>query len=56
VDIVLINPYPEGAFRINEATVEVPFGILYIASFLEAHGIVDGSMLALKKRKARRNL
>lgn len=51
MDIVLINPYPEGAFGINEATVEAPFGILYIASFLEAHGfqcdIIDANVLQL---------
>jgi len=50
-DLLLINPYPVGAYGINEATVEVPLGILYIASFLRSHGfkisIIDANVLKM---------
>lgn len=52
VDAVLINPRPF-ASGINEATIEAPLGILYIAAFLEKEGfgcaIIDASAVNLDK-------
>ncbi len=41
-DILLINPYSEESLGINETTVEVPAGLLSIASYLETKGIKVG--------------
>lgn len=49
-DVLLINPRPL-ATGINEATIEVPLGILYIASFLESKGfnckVLDANAMSL---------
>lgn len=49
-DIVLINPRPLGG-GLNEATIEPPLGLGYIASFLRQHGflckITDANVLSL---------
>lgn len=54
LDIVLINPWPK-AEGINEATIEPPLGLAYIAAVLEREGfkpdIVDASVLRLKVGK-----
>ena len=42
MDILLINPYSQESFGTNEATVEVPIGLLSLASFLESKGIKVG--------------
>jgi len=48
--LLLINPKPS-ALGINEATIEIPLGILYIASFLEKKGfsceIIDANAMSL---------
>lgn len=49
-EILLINPKPS-AQGINEATIEIPLGILYIASFLESKGfncgVIDANAMSL---------
>lgn len=51
-EFLLINPKPI-AIGINEATIEVPLGILYIASFLESKGyncgVIDANAVALSE-------
>ncbi|MDO8525494.1 MAG: radical SAM protein [Candidatus Omnitrophota bacterium] len=51
-DVFLINPLPD-ARGINEATIEAPLGILYIASFLESNGltceVIDANAISLKE-------
>ncbi len=51
IDVLLINPWPK-VVGINEATVEVPLGILYIASFLKSKGvscdIIDANVMSLE--------
>lgn len=42
MDILLINPYSEESTGINETTVEVPVGLLSLASFLEDKGVKVG--------------
>ena len=50
IDVVLINPNP-CASGINEATVEPPIGLAYIASMLEKEdftcSIIDANLLEL---------
>ena len=38
-EVLFINPYPEGAYGINETTVEPPLGIGYLAAVTEQNGI-----------------
>lgn len=51
-DIVLINPYPEDAYGINEGTIEPPLGLGYLAAVTEKAGftckIIDANILKLK--------
>lgn len=50
-DILFVNPYPQ-AIGINEATIEPPLGLAYMAAVLEKNGfkpdIVDANVLHLK--------
>lgn len=49
--IVLINPFPENAYGINEATIEPPLGLGYIATVLENDNcdvqIIDANVLGI---------
>jgi radical SAM superfamily enzyme YgiQ (UPF0313 family) len=51
-DVVFINPYPEEAYGINEATIEPPLGIGYLAAIVEKNdvkcSIIDANILQLK--------
>jgi anaerobic magnesium-protoporphyrin IX monomethyl ester cyclase len=40
--VLLVNPYPEAARGINEATIYPPIGLAYIASFLLSEGVTVG--------------
>lgn len=55
MDILLINPYSEESCGINETTVEVPVGLLSIASFLEKNGtnvgLLDAYSMQLPQHK-----
>ena len=52
IDVVFINPYPEAAYGINEATIEPPLGIGYLAAIAEKNdakcSIIDANLLRLK--------
>lgn len=54
MDAVFINPLPEGE-GINEATLEPPLGLAYLAAMLERHGfacsIIDANVLRLPPRQ-----
>lgn len=58
-EFLLINPKPI-AIGINEATIEVPLGILYIASFLESKGykcgVIDANAMALSENEVIRKI
>lgn len=49
--VVLINPFPENAYGINEATIEPPLGLGYIAAVLEKANcevqIIDANVLRM---------
>lgn len=49
--IVLINPYPSAVRGINNATIEPPLGLAYLASYLREHGfechIIDANVLRM---------
>jgi len=49
-DILLISPFPK-AFGINEATIEPPIGLAYLAAVLEKAGfncaIIDANILKI---------
>ena len=55
MEILLINPFPENASGINEATIEPPLGIAYLASYLELFGhvcqIIDANILEIKSKE-----
>ena len=52
VDVLLINPFPEDAYGTNEATIEPPLGLGYLASIVEKNKltcqIIDANVLKLK--------
>lgn len=54
LDIILVNPYPDRAKGINEATVTPPLGLAYLAAVLKRDGfaakIIDANVL--KKENA----
>ncbi|MCL5985057.1 MAG: cobalamin-dependent protein [Actinobacteria bacterium] len=60
MEIVLINPYPEGASGINEATIEPPLGLAYLAAVLEKDGhtcqIIDANILRMKNTEVLKNI
>lgn len=49
MDLLLINPYPEGAKGINEGTIEPPLGLAYLAAAVRDRGwsvdLVDANAL-----------
>ena len=49
MDLILVNPYPEGARGINEGTVEPPLGLAYLAAAARDRGfavdLVDANAL-----------
>ncbi len=51
-DVIFVNPYPEGAYGINEGTIEPPLGIGYLAAIGEENGlscrIIDANILGMK--------
>lgn len=53
MDVLLINPFPK-AKGINEATIEPPIGLAYLAAVLERDGfessIIDANILRLENR------
>ncbi|MDD4956018.1 MAG: radical SAM protein [Candidatus Omnitrophica bacterium] len=50
-DLILINPYPEDAYGINEGTVEPPLGPAYLGAIAERSGIrcgiIDANVLRM---------
>ncbi|MFH1692423.1 MAG: radical SAM protein [Candidatus Omnitrophota bacterium] len=52
IDILLINPYPESAYGINEGTVEPPIGLGYLAAIAGQKGVscrvIDANVLHIK--------
>lgn len=54
LDIVLVNPYPDKATGINEATITPPLGLAYLASVLMNHDfsvrIIDANVLKKKNQ------
>lgn len=60
METVLINPYPEGASGINEATIEPPLGLAYLAAVLEKDGhtcqIIDANILRMKNTEVLKNI
>lgn len=50
MDILLVSPYDEKSSGLNEATIEVPIGLLSIASFMENKGIRVGLLDAYCQR------
>ena len=52
MDLILINPYPEGARGINEGTIEPPLGLAYLAAAAREQGrrvdLVDANALKVK--------
>jgi anaerobic magnesium-protoporphyrin IX monomethyl ester cyclase len=51
-EVIFINPYPEGARGINEATIEPPLGLGYLAAIAEKNKIsckiMDANILQMK--------
>lgn len=57
LDIVLVNPYPDKAKAINEATIIPPLGLAYLAAVLRKDGfstnIIDANVLKRKNEFVR---
>lgn len=55
IDILFINPYPDLATGINEATISPPLGLAYLAAVLRDDGfsvkIIDANVLKIKNAK-----
>lgn len=51
-DVLLVSPYPENAYGINEGTIEPPLGLGYLGAITEQNGlsceIIDANVLRLK--------
>jgi len=54
MEVLLINPFPEDALGINEATIEPPIGLACLASYLEKFNhtcqIIDANVLQVKSK------
>lgn len=60
MDLILVNPYPEGAKGINEGTVEPPLGLAYLAAAVRRAGrsvdLIDANALRVESAPLARHI